>query len=70
MSTTTHTNLKRLREVHGLSQSEISRRTGINQTRLSRWEAGDVASAADAALVLADLVKECDAKADAEAKVV
>jgi transcriptional regulator with XRE-family HTH domain len=60
---TTQSNLKKLREVHHLSQLEISRRTGINQTRLSRWEAGGVASAADAALCLAKLVEECDAKA-------
>ena len=38
-----------------LSQSEISRRTGIPQPRLSRWEAGEVPDAADDALKLAAL---------------
>ncbi len=36
----------------GLSQSEIARRTGIPQPRLSRWEAGDVPGSADDALEL------------------
>jgi transcriptional regulator with XRE-family HTH domain len=46
--------IKRLRAA-GLSQSEISRRTGIPQPRLSRWEAGEVPDAADDALKLAKL---------------
>ncbi|WP_353615611.1 helix-turn-helix domain-containing protein [Paracidovorax wautersii] len=50
MSTTLQ-NLKRLR-ASGLSQSEISRRAGIPQPRLSRWERGDVAKAADDAIRL------------------
>lgn len=41
-----------------LSQSEISRRTGISQSKLSRWEAGDVASGAEDALKLVALAKE------------
>lgn len=36
----------------GLSQSEIARRTGIPQPRLSRWAAGDVPASADDALEL------------------
>lgn len=55
--------LMRLRQQHNLSQSEIFRRTGISQTRLSRWEAGDIADAADAALKLRELVVKCDAQA-------
>lgn len=55
--------LMRLRQVHELSQSEIFRRTGISQTRLSRWEAGEIADAADAALKLRELVVKCDAQA-------
>lgn len=51
--TTTHI-LKRLRSA-GLTQTEISRRTGIPQPRLSRWEAGEVPDAADDALRLAAL---------------
>lgn len=39
----------------GLSQMEIERRTGISQSRISRWENGDVAAGADDALKLVDL---------------
>jgi transcriptional regulator with XRE-family HTH domain len=47
--------IKRLREA-GLSQIDISRRTGIPQPRLSRWESGEVPAGADDALKLAALV--------------
>ena len=53
MSETTEL-IKRLRQ-RGLSQTEISRRTGIPQPRLSRWENGDVPDAADDALRLREL---------------
>lgn len=49
--------IKRLRARH-LTQSEISRRTGIPQPRLSRWESGDVAAGADDALKLQALEDE------------
>ena len=39
----------------GLSQTEIERRTGISQSRISRWENGVVAAGADDALKLIDL---------------
>ncbi|MEZ2293077.1 helix-turn-helix domain-containing protein [Variovorax sp. RCC_210] len=52
--------IKRLRS-RGLSQSEISRRTGVAQTRLSRWEGGAVAAAADDVLKLQDLAQALDA---------
>jgi transcriptional regulator with XRE-family HTH domain len=42
----------------GLSQTEIARRTGIPQPRISRWEGGDVAAGADDALKLVALAKE------------
>ena len=42
----------------GLSQTEIARRTGIPQPRISRWEGGDVAAGADDALRLVALAKE------------
>jgi transcriptional regulator with XRE-family HTH domain len=54
MSETTEL-IRCLRE-RGFSQTEISRRTGIPQPRLSRWESGDVPDAADDALKLAALV--------------
>lgn len=38
-----------------LSQSEIARRTGIPQSRLSRWENGEAPASADDALRLQKL---------------
>lgn len=42
----------------GLSQTEIARRTGIPQSRLSRWEKGLVPAGADDALALMRLRAE------------
>lgn len=39
----------------GLSQTEIAKMTGIPQPRISRWEAGEVAAAADDALRVAEV---------------
>ena len=44
-----------------LSQSEISRRTGISQSKISRWEAGGVPAGASDALRLIELAAEIDA---------
>lgn len=49
--------LKSLRE-SGMSQSEIARRTGIPQPRISRWERGAPPVGADDALKLAQLWRE------------
>lgn len=49
--------LKRLRR-RGLTQSEIGRRTGIPQPRISRWENASPAGAADDALALMQLERE------------
>ena len=35
-----------------MSQAEIAEAIGVNQSRISRWEAGDVASGAEAAAKL------------------
>ena len=35
-----------------MSQAEIAHAIGVNQSRISRWEAGDVASGAEAAAKL------------------
>ena len=43
---------------HNLSQTEIFRRTGIPQSRISRWEAGGAAAGADDALKLLALEAE------------
>ena len=50
--------LIRALRLSGLSQSEIARRTGIPQSRLSRWEAGSVPAGADDALRLQHLHAE------------
>ena len=47
--------IRELRSTAKLSQSEISRRTGIPQPRISRWEAGEAPDAADDALKLREL---------------
>lgn len=39
----------------GLSQTEIARRSGVPQCRISRWLRGNAARAADDALTLAAL---------------
>ena len=41
-----------------LSQSEIARRTGIAQHKISRWESGDIPAGASDALKLIELAKE------------
>lgn len=56
MSATTDL-IKNLRAA-GLSQSEISRRTGIAQPRISRWESGECTGFADDALRLAELAHD------------
>ncbi|ASC63622.1 transcriptional regulator [Achromobacter denitrificans] len=48
--------IKRIR-ASGMTQSEISRRTGIPQPRLSRWEAGAPSAGANDALKLAELAR-------------
>ena len=45
-----------------LSQSEIARRTGIAQSKISRWESGDVPAGAADALKLVALAKKVEAK--------
>lgn len=60
MSQTTEL-IKRLRDLK-INQSEISRRTGIPQPRLSRWENGDAPVGADDALKLAALVDTIEAE--------
>lgn len=46
-----------------LSQSEIARRTGIAQHKISRWESGDIPAGASDALKLIELAKEVAATA-------
>jgi transcriptional regulator with XRE-family HTH domain len=60
----THTTelVKRLRQ--RLSQSEITRRTGVPQSRISRWEAGEVPQSADDIFKL----QELDAQLEADKK--
>lgn len=44
-----------------LSQSEIARRTGVAQHKISRWESGDIPAGASDALKLIELAAEIDA---------
>ena len=46
-----------------LSQSEIARRTGIAQHKISRWESGGIPAGASDALKLIELAKEVEAAA-------
>ena len=46
-----------------LSQSEIARRTGIAQHKISRWESGDIPAGASDALKLIELAKKVAATA-------
>lgn len=58
---TTQDIIRQLRAA-GMSQSEIARRIGMPQPRVSRWEAGEVPTGADDALRLAQLLREVEAK--------
>jgi transcriptional regulator with XRE-family HTH domain len=58
--------VKKLRSF-GLSQTEIHRRTDIPQSRLSRWENGEVPKGADDALKLDALLKELESGQPADA---
>lgn len=51
--------IRRLRALP-LTQAEISRRTGIPQPRICRWEAGNIPVGADDALRLADLLVQSE----------
>ena len=51
----------------GLSQSEIARRTGVAQSRISRWENGAPAAAADDVLKLQSLAADLAALAEERA---
>ena len=49
-----------------MSQAEIAQAIGVNQSRISRWEAGHVSSGADAAAKLIALADKKLADASAE----
>lgn len=46
--------LRYQREQHNLSQMELSRKTGIKQQNISRWESGEVLPNIDFCVKLAD----------------
>lgn len=56
----TTTELIKVLRAAGLSQSEIARRSGIPQPRVSRWEAGATPDSADDALRLQTLVAQVE----------
>lgn len=66
MSETTNL-IKEIRSF-GMSQGEISRRTGVPQSRICRWEAGRTPDSADDALKLAELAKKLAKQAKREAR--
>ena len=49
-----------------MSQAEIAEAIGVNQSRISRWIAGDVSSGAEAAVKLIALAEKKIADASAE----
>lgn len=51
-----------LRTEHHLTQREIEQNTGISQSRICRWEAGQVAAGADDALRLLAYYKKVTKK--------
>lgn len=53
--------IRQLRQLP-MSQSEISRRTGIPQPRISKWEADGAPQSADDALKLEGLLRQVKAK--------
>lgn len=59
---TTATELVQMLRAAGLSQSEIARRTGVPQHKISRWQAGNAPAGADDALKLLDLAKRIRAR--------
>ena len=46
--------LKYQRELHGLSQCELARKTGIKQQNISRWEKDEAFPNIDFCVILAD----------------
>lgn len=52
--------IDRLIKVHGLSQADITRETGIAQPRMSKWAAGRIPIGADDALALDALLDRLD----------
>lgn len=61
----TTTDLIRELTAAGHSQSDIARKTGIPQPRLSRWAAGDTPAGADDALKLLQLHAQLVGRGDA-----
>lgn len=59
---TTATELVQMLRDAGLSQSEIARRTGVPQHKISRWQAGNAPAGADDALKLLYLAKRIRAR--------
>ncbi|WP_371132153.1 helix-turn-helix domain-containing protein [Variovorax sp. SG517] len=57
--------IKRLRH-RGLSGSEIARRAGVSQSRISRWENGAVPAAADDVWKLQELERSLEASSSDE----
>ncbi len=46
--------LKQHREMNGLTQADVARATGLNQSSISRWEEGKRSPSIEYCIILAD----------------
>ena len=46
--------LKQHRELNGLTQAEVAKATGLNQSSISRWEEGKRSPSIECCIILAD----------------
>ena len=46
--------LKQHREMNGLTQAEVAKATGLNQSSISRWEEGKRSPSIEYCIILAD----------------
>ena len=52
------TRLKELREIQGISQMELARKTGLSQSAIAKWELNKTEHSASAIITLAKFFNE------------
>lgn len=52
------TRLKELREIQGISQMELARKTGLSQSAIAKWELNKTEPSASAIITLAKFFNE------------
>ncbi len=52
------TRLKELREIQGISQMELARKTGLSQSAIAKWELNKTEPSASAIIILAKFFNE------------